>query len=177
MMAPALLEDTGSVPAVARPRPAPAGRIAATTAVIAVVAAAEIAVTVIGHGGYAAVLFGILLFTGAGTAIATAIVGELRRDAWFRRNGVPVTAALHHRTRRRKVYVYTDVTGEPHRYPAAGGGERKSLLYDPADPARAVERVTLGERCVVAAGGVFAALLACGGLFAVVRLFGQALGE
>ncbi|GLZ81778.1 hypothetical protein Afil01_65850 [Actinorhabdospora filicis] len=175
MTSPALLDRETTAPP-ARPRPRRKGRFAALGAVAALALAAEIAAAVIGHGGYAAVLFGILLFTGFGTAVALTVLAELRRFAWFDRHGVAVMAEPDHRAGRR-AYRYTDAGGASYTYLSANRAERKTVRYDPDDPARAVEHVSFGERCVLAAGGGFGAILACGGLFAVTRLFGQALGE
>lgn len=165
-----LLEETTPPPQPTPARRTP--RAAAIATLVLAVAAAEITAAIIGHAGYALVLFGILLFTGFGTAVAIAIYGELRRDTWLRHNGITVTADRIGRGR----YTYTDVIGT--RYTVGGtGGEHIAVRYDPGDPSRSMPHLPIGERCVLAAGGAFGAILALGGLLAVTRLFGQALGE
>ncbi|MFI2716162.1 DUF3592 domain-containing protein [Streptomyces collinus] len=122
-------------------------------ALIVLLLAAGLGVVAVGLAGgarYSAMLVPAFIGILIGWLTAYLPGRSLCRTRWLRKHGIAVSAQFSHNADGMRAYRYTDIGGESHFHTTTRHERRIEVIYDPANPSRAVVRESLAMRCMTA---------------------------
>ncbi|MFI8192162.1 hypothetical protein ACIF8T_25830 [Streptomyces sp. NPDC085946] len=112
--------------------------------------AVVVVVGVAGGARYSAMLVPAFIGILIGWLTACLPGRSLYRTWWLRKHGIAVIAQFSHDVDGMRAYRYTDTSGESRFHTTTSHDRRIEVMYDPADPSRAVARESLAMRCMTA---------------------------
>ncbi|MFI8516931.1 hypothetical protein ACIGEZ_03730 [Streptomyces sp. NPDC085481] len=136
-----------------------------TAPVLTLLLAQSVAVVVAGEPALLVLIWILGVIGWVLTAVSAYTAERAFMMWWLPRHGVTVMAEFAFRIPSTRVYEYTDLNGETHRYRKQYGGSRAEVSYHPRKPATVIGNFSVVARLWVA----LLALLLCG---ATLGLFG-----
>ncbi|MFP3992274.1 hypothetical protein U9R90_33365 [Streptomyces sp. E11-3] len=131
---------------------------------LAIVAAIDVTVGVLGESEFVLALPFVQLFTAVGVYLVSVMGQGLYCGKRLPKHGITVIAELDHHTHNTKVYRYTDLDGVRHLHRDPTGGRQLELSYDPRRPSRAATRLSLYDQFMMLLMTVVGLGMAGGGL-------------
>lgn len=153
-----------TVSVAARAPRRPSRRMLAVVAAVAVLAAVDVTVGMLGGSDAVGALPPVQLFAAAGVFMVAVLGRGLYDGRRLPKHGITVLAELDHYTNNTRVYRYTDLDGGVHHYRESTGGQELELSYDPRNPGRAAARLSLYNQVMMALMTLVGLGMACAGL-------------